>query len=116
MPRSLRIEAFKELNNYATVLIVEPFWWYQAQLKERYEFAEVEEIHGYLDYTLPLTKELLEKINSEEIINLKSSFYQNSGGRKELQAEADDKLKILNENFESYKLVRINIYEYDSFD
>lgn len=114
MPRSLQIQAFKKTNEkYSCVLSIEPYWWYQAQLIKRYKFTKEEETHGYIDYILVLTKELLEKINNEELNNI--SKY-NTEGWQELKAQIDEKIKELQDNFESYSLVRVAIYEYDSWD
>jgi len=115
MPHSLRIEAFKELKNYSSALIIEPFWWYQAQLEERYKFNTIEETPCYVDYVLELTKELLEQINNEELKNIDGTTYNSEGWRK-IKKREDEKFQILRDNFESFKLVRVNIYEIDSTD
>ncbi len=115
MPFYLRIEAFTELNDYKTAIIFEPFWWAKAQLQSQYNFVAVTADSGYLDYFLNLTKELFEKICIEQLERLNDSIYQNEWWTTKREA-VNTQLGFIRNNFDSYKLIRINIAEYDSTD
>jgi hypothetical protein len=113
MPFYVRIEAFTELNNYKTALIFEPIWWSYFRLQQKYNFIAVTADSGYLDYYLDLNKELFEQIIIEQTEPPDSRIYQNEAWTPVRKA-AKANFEIIRNNFDSYKLVRINIAEYDS--
>ncbi len=112
MAYSLTILAYKAGNNsekQTPDLVIEPKWWYMAQLRDLYRFKSHEFDNGYLDYYLDVNKKRFVSIHQNQFQNFEDKSKPNVLDKKALK-----NIEWLINHFEEFKLVRIKMYEWES--